>query len=309
MRMGGEMKLIVVVAGVLAASPALAAAQASLPIMLQLPGSTRALGTGNAYPLAAPDPDVLFYNPALIDAARGLSGSLAMYGESGNLLSVTAATDWWHGSIALGVQTLTYDEFVPETNNIRPLDPGIPAQNVVLTSSSQIGTAAYARSLFGFRFGIAGKFVDQRVAGEHDVTVAGDIGVARNLGRFVVGLAGRNLGRDPEFAGFSAELPSSVSLAAASRSRAVGPLDLSVAATGSWYRDERFGAGGGIEAGYYPITGRTFTARVGFRWIEDSDLVPITVGGGFTGDRIGIDYAYEGVDNGDAVHRFTIRWR
>jgi len=303
------MKRILFIAGWLATRPALVAAQASLPVILQLPGSTRALGLGNAYPLASPDPEVLFYNPALIDAVRGMNGSVALYGESGNLFSVAAATDWWRGSVALGVQTLSYGEFVPETDNLRPLDPGIPTRNVDRTTSSHVGSVAWARSFFGFRFGVAAKLIDQRVAGEHDVTVAGDIGVARNIGRFVVGLAGRNLGRDPEFAGFNSELPTSVSLAAATRTVAVGPLDVGVAATGSRYRDERFGAGGGIEAAYWPISGRTFAARVGLRWLEDSDLVPITIGGGFTGDRIGIDYAYEGVDNGDAVHRLTVRWR
>jgi hypothetical protein len=38
-------------------------------------------------------------------------------------------------------------------------------------------------------------------------------------------------------------------------------------------------------------------------------MKPLTVGAGFTGDRIAIDWAFEDIEAGDAVHRLTIRFR
>jgi hypothetical protein len=36
---------------------------------------------------------------------------------------------------------------------------------------------------------------------------------------------------------------------------------------------------------------------------------PVTFGGGFNGDDIVLDYAYEGFDTGNPSHRFTLAWR
>jgi hypothetical protein len=48
---------------------------------------------------------------------------------------------------------------------------------------------------------------------------------------------------------------------------------------------------------------------VGIRYIDDSDIRPLTLGAGFTGDRIGIDYGFQGYDGAPGSHRVGVRLR
>src|SRR5205085_2533644 len=63
--------------------PALALAQSEnvAPLILRLPSSARALAMGNVA-VAARDDDVLFYNPAQLVAARGMSLSMEQFSAS-----------------------------------------------------------------------------------------------------------------------------------------------------------------------------------------------------------------------------------
>jgi len=296
------------VAALLVPAGPVRAQTALAPITLQMPGSTRALGMGNAYPFASVESDVLFYNPAFIVNARGLSGSVSMQGSASLLFTVSGAAEWWNGGVGFGMQSLTYSAAGDAAGAYVRGEAGL-SESGELAASEQVATASYARRLFGLRVGIAGKLFDYRVGGFRETTVAGDLGVAKDLGDVVVGLAGRNLGRDPGTDTFGTDLPAELTLGAGSSAFQAGPLDVRLAASGSWRRDHTLAAGGGVEASYWPVQGRTFTGRIGIRWIEDSDLQPLTLGAGFTGDRLSIDWAFEGVDAGDATHRFTIRLR
>jgi hypothetical protein len=61
---------------------------------------------------------------------------------------------------------------------------------------------------------------------------------------------------------------------------------------------------------YTPLDGWTFTARAGVRRpAPSSNQRPITGGVALTLDRLTVDYAIEGVKNGDAVHRIGLRLR
>ncbi len=279
----------------------------AVPLLLQLPGSTRALGLGNAYTIGSTDADAIFYNPGLVDNARGASASLSHFGGS-TLLSAAAAVDFWHGGIALGVQSLNYSAPDLASGAFARGEAGLDASGPA-DASEQVVTAAFARPFHGFRLGAGGKLIDQRIAGEHDATVAADVGVAHNLGVITAGISARNLGRQPEFPDITARLPTTVTLGASTRTDQLGPLDVSLAAAGSWMRGDQYAAGGGAEVAYWPVPGRTFIARLGYRWVEDSDLRPITLGAGFIGDRIILDYAFEDVRQSSPVHRFTVRWR
>jgi hypothetical protein len=84
---------------------------------------------------------------------------------------------------------------------------------------------------------------------------------------------------------------------------------VSAAAAVSYREDGTFTPHAGIEVAYWPVSGRTFIGRVGVRYIEDSDIRPLTLGAGFTGDRIGIDYGYQGYDGSEVVHRVGVRLR
>src|SRR5688500_4292448 len=49
------------------------------PIVLAVPGSGRALALGNSYAALGADPDVIFYNPAQLVAARGIGVGVQRY--------------------------------------------------------------------------------------------------------------------------------------------------------------------------------------------------------------------------------------
>ena len=264
------------------------AQSSSSSAMLVLNASTRAAGLGDAYVLSAAESDAIFHHPGLLDAARGIAFSRAWIGNAGAATTLSGAGDWFRGGVGFGLQALSTE-----------------------TSSEQVASLAYGRARFGLRIGVVAKVVDQRVDDERETYGAADVGVARAIGRVLLGLTGRNLGPDPSFDSGDGRLPSVLSLGAATRSRATGPLDLILAARASWVRDGRFGFGGGIEAGYWPVTGRTFFARVGYSETDESGLEPLTLGGGFAGDRLTLDYAFQAgeADSGGDVHRVTLRWR
>jgi len=302
-------KTIVALALVLAwAGPSSAQNERALPLVLQLPMSTRALGMGNAYVLAQGDADAIFHYPGLLDTSRGLGLSLSRYGSESSLFAAAAAAEWFRGGVGLALQTLSYSAGTFAAGALARGESGLSERGPV-TVSEQVATLAYARSLFGFRIGLAAKLIEQRLTGDRDVTAAGDLGIARNVGPVVLGIAARNFGRDPDLENVEAELPWTVSLGGSTRSVPFGPLDIVAAAGGAWARDEHREAGGGIEAAYWPVSGRTLFGRVGVRWVEDSDARPLTLGAGFAGDRIVFDYAFQDFDNGEPLHRLTVRWR
>jgi hypothetical protein len=284
------------------------AQQQAVALVTQVPAATRAAAMGNAYALGLPDADALFYHPGLLDAARGIGASFARWGSGATLVSAAAAAEWWRGGVGIGVQALSWGAPSLAAGAFARGEAGLGETGNVAGSEQTI-TAAYARTLFGFRVGIAGRLIDARQATERDLTAAADIGLARSVGPVVVGLTARNIGRDPAYDAFDAELPTSITLGGGSRSTQLGPLDLNAAAYTSWTRGDRWAAGGGLEVSYWPVSGRTFIARAGYRWVDDVDLRPLTIGAGFSGDRIAIDWAYQDVEDGDGFHRVSLRFR
>jgi hypothetical protein len=66
----------------------------------------------------------------------------------------------------------------------------------------------------------------------------------------------------------------------------------------------------GLEVGYWPINGRTFVGRIGYRHRSgEYEAVPVTFGGAFYGDNIVLEYALQPFDSGDPSHRFFMGWR
>ena len=300
-------RIAALVTGLLLAAPAGAQTRTATPLVLLLPASTRAAGMGNAFPLASSDADVLFYHPAQLTGARGFTASFAAYGTSAMTFSIAAASDWWNGGIGFGLQATSYGADSFADGALAKGEAGLVEEGDLATSEV-VGSAGYARSLFGFRVGIAGKLAEMRVAGERDVTAAGDVGIARNLGPVTLAASARNLGRDPAFDALDARLPRTFALGAAARSRTLGPLDVTLAAAVSRWEDGTFVPEAGVELAYWPVPGRTFIARIGARPIEDSDVGTVTLGAGFVGDRISVDYAFATIE-GEAVHRVGIRMR
>jgi hypothetical protein len=277
------------------------------PLLLQLPGSTRALGLGDAYHLASTDNDAIFYHPGLIDGARGAGGSLAFY-ERATLATVSAGAEFWSGGVSFGLQSLSYSAASRASGAFARGEAGLGESGPV-SSSEMVLSTGYGRVIKGFRVGVVGKYIEMRVPGERDVRVAGDVGIARRVGFVTAGFAAQNLGSAPDLASEDITLPMTLTLGASTQSRPVGPLDIGAAAAVSRWEDGTVVPHAGIEFAYWPVNGRTFIGRLGFRYIEDSDVRPLTLGAGFAGDRMNIDYGFQSFDGARAIHRVGIRLR
>jgi hypothetical protein len=282
----------------------------SAPLILELPASTRALGLGDVFVLSTATSDGLFYNPGLVNAARGFGADVQRYRSASTLATVSAATALGSGGVAVGVQMLSFSTTGP-TALFTPDDAGDLLLSGGTAASELVATVGYGRVIAGFRVGAAGKVIEQRIGADRDATAAVDVGIVRRFFGITFGLTGQNLGPGLTTGGFTdaVALPSGVTLGASTSSRPVGPLDVTATAAVSRRRDGEIIPAGGVEISWWPVIGRTFTGRVGFRRVPDDSASPVTVGLGFTGDSFTIEYGFEGFDGPGAAHRFGIRWR
>jgi hypothetical protein len=282
------------------------------PILLLLPPSTRGLAMGETYPAMAADPEAIFVNPALLQNARGMAGSLQRYGSASTFSSLSATTDV---GLGFGVQILEYAPVIitaaQEIGSAYGLSQRGPA-----AASEVVASIGYMRTFFGkVRLGVTGKWAQHWGAGFSDGVPAVDIGTAVNPFNWLNITAGvHNLGADLELGQLEYDLPTRYTVYASTRSRPVGPLDLAFAARAGLNEAEDPTGALGMEAGYWPFSGLNFYARAGARFgpVETAgDIEPsrITAGGGLTFRRVSLDYAWEPFDAGDDAHRIGLRFR
>ena len=278
------------------------------PVILDLPASTSALALGNAFQLSGVSSDAIFYNPALLLRSTGFGMAGQRFGSHSTMLTLSGATDWWKGRVGVGVQTLSYS-----TNAASPRDIAAGEADLLTGGatavSELVATVGYAQEVFGVRWGIAGKVVEQRMAGSKDAVPAADLGASITLGRITLGLAAQNLGPDVKVGGTDVDLANRVTAGADYRRRPMGPLDIGGSAAVTRLEDGTIIPALGAEVAWWPVNGRTFIGRVGIRRIEDSPASEITFGGAFMGDAITIEYAYQGFDDLDGAHRLGVSWR
>lgn len=294
--------------------PVDASAQAAgiLPRAAHLPGSTRAMGLGDAYAMTSGHADAVFYHPALLTGASGMGVEVQRWTQNGSAAALSGAVQWLGGGIGVGLRTLQYGA-------LRPGAAAVPAgQDHLFDSgtepvSERIATLAYAREVvFGIDVGVAVDLVDERFPTDsingHGVTMF-DLGVARDLGPVTLGVTVHDIGTKPVFD--SGMEPSRIEVGFGGYGQEVGPLDIGFAAKLGVDNDE-VTWGGGIEVGYWPIQGRTFVARLGLQDVpEGSGASPVTAGFAFWGDDVTVEWAFrpfEGADEG-GTHRFGLRWR
>jgi hypothetical protein len=279
------------------------------PLILELPAGTRALGLGGAYVLSAATSGALFHHPGLIGTARGFGFDVQRY-SAATMASVSSGTALGSGGLAAGLQFLSYGMFGIAVTDV-PFDAGALLRPGPVAVSELVGTLGYGREIAGFRTGITAKIVEQRIGSDRDATAAVDIGVVRQFWGITWGLSGQNLGPGLETGtrGDGLPLPARVTLAASSRSHQLGPLDLIATAAVSRRRDGDIVPSGGIEISYWPIIGRTFTGRIGFRRVPGDGASPVTLGAAFTADNFTVEYAFEEFDGPGSAHRFGLRWR
>ena len=282
--------------------------EGALPKVFTLPASTRAMALGNAYQPTARHSDGLFYNPALLVGSTGFGLDVQQWSGTSSASSVSSVVAWFGGVAGVGLQVLHFG--VPS--------PSVPDGQDHLFStgavsvSERVATLGYAHELFGFDLGVAGKLAEVRVGGARSRVVLADVGVARGVGPIVLGLAGRDLGDRP-FApeeddpdGGDADLPRVV-LEAGAYGQPVGVFDVGFSAALS-RSEARTTLGGGLEVGYWPVTGRTFLARVGMQSVPDgSDASPFTFGLAFWGDDLRLEWAYQAIGS-SGTHRLGVSW-
>lgn len=279
------------------------------PAGVELALGARALGMGLAPQLGSDDPDLAFVHPALATGLSGFHLGTSLFRNGGTGYSLSAATsDWFGGGVAASIQTL---EYLSPGPGRRPggLDPLFDGDGSGQGVSETAATLTYARDLFGIDVGLSGRVATQRFDASSVTTAMVDFGAALPVGPLTAALSVRNLGREPELGGEALRLPTEVVLGVGGYGRQVGPLDLGVAAQVARRDDGEFLYGGGLEIGYWPIRGRTFVGRVGFRNVPEGEASPVTFGGSFWGDDLVLEYAFQPVSGEDGLHRITVGWR
>lgn len=288
--------------------PCLGQSDGNAPLVLELPASTRALGLGGTFVLSRSESDAIFHNAGALIDAGGAGIAAQRYGSSSTLGTFSAATEWFGGTLALGVQALSYGSMVPWLDGI-PDDANALLVDLPVGVTELVGSVGYGREILGFNVGVVGKAIEQRVGSGHGTTAAADIGIVRRLMGITFGLSAQNVG--PELSNRTGELPlpTRITFGASTPSRPIGPLDVLATSAVSRRHDGEIIPSGGVEIAWWPIQGRTFIGRFGVRRVPGDGASPVTFGLGFRGDVITIEYAFEQFAAPGASHRLGLSWR
>jgi hypothetical protein len=261
------------------------------------------MALGDAYMMNAGHSDVLFYHPALVTEAAGFGLDVQRWSGESTAATVSAAMQWFGGGIAVGLQTLQYG--LPSGTNI-PSGQDHLFQAGSVQASERVATVAYGRDLFGVSFGVAGKLAEQRIGSARDAVALMDLSAATAVGPVTVGLTVRDWGEEPLVEAGGAN-PTRLVLGAGAYGQEVGPLDVGLAGSLS-YADEQTVASGGLEVGYWPISGRTFVGRVGIQRVPEGEGSPFSFGLAFWGDDLVLEWAYRSFEEA-GTHRFGVRFQ
>ncbi|MDX1495171.1 MAG: hypothetical protein R3253_13975, partial [Longimicrobiales bacterium] len=288
----------------LGSAPLSAQSPGILPQATHLPASTRAMALGDSYAMGSGHADAVFYHPGLIARASGFGLDVQRWSAESSAVAASAAMGWLGGSVAIGLRAMQYGSTLAGLQTLSTQDPLF--QLSATPVSERIATVGYGRDgIMGFDIGVAVDLADVRVGPDlHNVALL-DVGIAREVGPFVVGLTLQDLGEKPILD--AGDAPARYTLGVGQYGRPVGPLDVGFAAHLGLDHEEEVRWGGGVEVGYWPIQGRTFVARLGVQDVPDgSDASPVTAGFAFWGDDITVEWAFRpfsDADNG-GTHRF-----
>lgn len=285
------------------------------PIVVQLPGSARAVGFANAY-VGVREPEAVFYNPAQVGGRSGLAVSAERYGSASTAVALAAAFVVGPAGVGLGAQLLDFHAAGTRYPEVAPNGGQLTARTL-FPASSAVATLAVSVPFKGIRWGAAAKVAEDQVIGarcvetcDYQARVAlADVGAAKDFGPVSVGLAVQNLGKSPAMAATSAALPTKVTAGLAGAGLLIGPFDLAGSLALSVRRGGRVSPAGGVELAYVPIDGVMFAARAGARRPERDAEGPLTLGATFSFDRLSLDYGFEGYAGEGSGHRVGVRVR
>ncbi len=286
------------------------------PIVTRVPLSARGVALAGSFVLAGRDADLLFFNPALLERARGVEVTAQRWGRDGRVAGMAAGTEWLGGGAGLGLRTVEYraplaTEAPParDAGERLAFSPEDGAATVGATESAV--TAGYGRSLAGFRVGGTVSAVQVRWDQDGDETAVLDLGVARDLGWVTVGVSGGGIGpalRDDLPTGVR-RVEKWVAAGAGTQAKAVGPLDASGAVAVTLHEGTRVEAGGGVEVAWWPVQGRTLVGRVGLGGPDVAEASRFSWGAGFLGDSFAVEYAWRDLGEVPALHVVSLRFR
>lgn len=276
------------------------------PLILKLPATARLLSLGGAQ-VALRDVDAIFGNPALVGTGTALAFGAERYASGATAGQFASSSTIGPLGIGVGVQLL----------DAGPRDGTFPARSDVLTRANAAGTSGLAATLAAslswkqLRWGVGATYVEERVSDRRAGGVVFAIGASKSL-QFLnstVGVAVQHLGPRLEVAGRSEALPTQLAVGVATAPRGLGKwIDVSGTAELDVRRDGALFPRGGVELSYTPIEGVAFVGRVGGRRPQLREERAVTVGGGFTVDRVTLDYGWQALREG-AGHRLTLRLR
>ncbi len=290
-------------------APSAAAQQTRPAPLLLLPGSTRAMGLGNAY-VAGTGADVIFYNPAQVGESRNTVLSTQRFGSRASLASLATNTAALGLSIGLGVQYIEYGAEQEDGSTTI----GALARGGDFAASSVLGLLSLSKEQNGIRIGVTAKYLAQQVAIGRQSTPSFDLGVATDVSFLTVGL----VLSDPDgvFENGSTpalRLPTRATVGAMASGLPIGAwFDAGVAASLSTDKRGRVLPAGGLEVSYLPVSGWSFTGRVGAQAAaqpEYDGTSALTLGATISADRLALDYAFQQLRGTGATHRVGVRFR
>lgn len=286
----------------LASVPAAAQEENYAPLVLQLPATARATGLGGAV-VAVRDVDAIFGNPALVGVASGTTISLTRFSRHAGMGALAASSSLGVFNVGIGVQFVDFES----------TSFGIPVGSRVLTGpadgagSSLVGAFAMNAVVRSLRWGVAVKYVEDRVTSWREGSPSVDIGMATQ-GQTTWAFAVQNIGPGMDIGAGRAELPLRVSAGASRFGVPVGPFDVGATVSLSALPGDLLAPAAAMEWAYTPLDGYNIAVRAGVRRPELREQQPFSGGASFTLDRFTLDYAVEDLAGG-AAHRLALRVR
>jgi hypothetical protein len=292
---------LLLAAGVLVAGPAEGQADRYAPTVLQIAQTPRAATFANN--TAARDIEAIFSNPAMVGVAVGTVVAVGRF-DAATHLTMASSSSLGPFNVSIGAQYLDYQTqtvALPYWSYALQVGGHLPA-------SSAVGAFALSTNVRGNRVGAAVKYLDQRFGSLRDGMPSLDLGLARDVSRYTVGLTVQNIGAGVHMLGTTTQLPLRVSTGVTSYGWTVGPFDVNGSAGASVLPDGIILPAFGLELGYVPLEGYNFAVRAGIRRPELRAQRPLSVGASAALDRFALEYAFEDWVNG-ATHRVALRVR
>jgi len=294
----------------IAAAPVSLAAQKEdvAPLLVRLPMGARPLAMGNVG-VASRDDDVLFYNPAQLTLARGMSVSIEQYSSTARTGALSSVTRFNTGGVAIGASVAQFDapggDPYPITRD--DLVTGGPLNGS--EASLLVGVAQVIKST---RIGGTAKYVQEAIGQLRNSRAIFDVGLGRDFFGYSFGLAVQNLGESfSPVVGPAAFVPTHLPFRATfgvARGKSFDQVDVAATAAVSTLRDGFVIPAGGAELTYSWLDGYVVQFRAGARRPELGEGA-ITAGAGLTIDRLTLDYALETLSGSRVAHRIGLRVR